>query len=371
MPKCAPEGRSEPPTRGLRPAIAAAIAATLALGASGTAHATPAAPVGHVWVIVLENKEYAETFGPGRAFAPYLTQTLPEQGALVPNYFGTGHSSADNYIAMIAGQPPTTQSKGDCPDPLTTLPATSDANGVAQGGGCVYPANFKTIGDQLRRRHLSWKAYAQNMPTPCSLVHDAPGNYARKHNPFPFFLSVRENGSCGKDDVPLTQLPHDLKHHPGRVSFIFPDECSDGHSDCTAKGTVTPAEEQADELVQADAFLKEWVPRITATRAFHADGLLAIVWDEGDESRACCGEPGTDPDGSSPGGIEGIPGEGGGQTGAVLLSPFIKPGTVSEASYNHYSLLASIEGFFGLGRLGETHLPGTTTFGRDIFTAAP
>jgi len=26
---------------------------------------------------------------------------------------------------------------------------------------------------------------------------------------------------------------------------------------------------------------------------------------------------------------------------------------------------------FKLGRLGEAHLPGTTTFGRDIFTAAP
>ena len=66
-----------------------------------------------------------------------------------------------------------------------------------------------------------------------------------------------------------------------------------------------------------------------------------------------------------------MPGAGGGQTGAVLLSPFIKPGTVSEQSYNHYSLLASIEETFKLGRLGETHLPGTSTFGRDIFTAAP
>ena len=65
-----------------------------------------------------------------------------------------------------------------------------------------------------------------------------------------------------------------------------------------------------------------------------------------------------------------MPGAGGGQTGAVLLSPFIKPGTVSEQSYNHYSLLASIEEMFKLGRLGETHLPGTTTFGRDIFTVA-
>jgi hypothetical protein len=97
----------------------------------------------------------------------------------VPNYFGIGHASADKYIAMV-GQPPTSVSKEDCPDPLSTLPTIADANGVAQsGGGCVYPGNFKTIGDQLTARGYSWKAYAQNIPAPCSLVHDAPGNAAR------------------------------------------------------------------------------------------------------------------------------------------------------------------------------------------------
>jgi hypothetical protein len=55
----------------------------------------------------------------------------------------------------------------------------------------------------------------------------------------------------------------------------------------------------------------------------------------------------------------------------VLLSPFIAPSTVSTASYNHYSLLASIEDLFKLNRLAEARLPGTTTFATDIFTAAP
>ena len=131
------------------------------------------------------------------------------------------------------------------------------------------------------------------------------------------------------------------------------------------------AQEQADELAQADAFLKTWVPRITAQRSFRRNGLLAIVWDEGDETLACCREPEMDPDGSFAGGEAGLPGAGGGQTGAVLLSPFIAAGTTSEDSYNHYSLLASVEEFFKLGRLGETRLSGTTTFGRDIFAAAP
>lgn len=340
----------------------------------GVASAAGVTPVRHVFVIVLENKEFAETFGPGRLFAPYLTSTLPSQGALVPNYFGTGHSSADNYLAMVSGQPPTTASKNDCPDPLTTIPTTADSNGVAQGGGgCVYPDNFKTVADQLVANQLTWKAYAENMPSPCSLVHDAPGNYARKHNAFPFFMSVRDSGQCALNDVPLTNLQADLASPagPANVNFIYPDECSDGHTDCTNTLPAPLVGAEGDELAQADTFLKTWVPRITSTAAFKQDGLLAIVFDEGDETLSCCGEPMTDPDGSSPGGEAGLPGGGGGQTGAVLVSPFIKPGTISTSSYNHYSLLASIEDAFGLGRLGEANLPATTTFGADVYTAAP
>jgi hypothetical protein len=170
--------------RALGRALAVAALAAALLGGARPAQGANMPHVRHVFVIVLENKEFAETFGAGRLFAPYLTRTLVSQGALLPNYFGTGHASADNYIAMVAGQPPTAASKNDCPDPLVTISSQADANGVTQGGGgCVYPAKFKTVADQLVARHLTWKAYAQNIPAPCSLAHDAPGNYARKHNP--------------------------------------------------------------------------------------------------------------------------------------------------------------------------------------------
>ena len=55
--------------------------------------------------------------------------------------------------------------------------------------------------------------------------------------------------------------------------------------------------------------------------------------------------------------------------GAVLLSPFIKPGTVSTTPYNHYSSLASWESLLKLPRLGyAAAVPGV--FGADVFTAA-
>jgi hypothetical protein len=321
-------------------------------------------------VIVLENKEFVEWFGPGRLYDPYLVDTLAPQGALLPNYFGVGHSSADNYIALISGQPPTTDSKNDCEDPLRTQSAAADANGVAQGNGCLYPPNFKDIGDQLAAAGLTWKAYAQNIPSPCSPLHDGPGNYVRKHNPFPFFESGIQSGQCAANDVGLTQLPADLadSSSTANVSYVFPDECDDGHSDCTGSNPVPVIGSEADELAQADAFLKRFVPLITSSPAFRADGLLVITWDEGDDPFGCCGEPFRDPDGSFPGGEAGSPGTGGGQVGAVAISRFIRPRTISLHTYNHYSLLASIEGLFGLSRLGEARLPGVTTFGPDVYT---
>ena len=50
----------------------------------------------------------------------------------------------------------------------------------------------------------------------------------------------------------------------------------------------------------------------------------------------------------------------------MLLSPFIKPGTVSTTAYNHYSSLASWETLFGVPRLAyAATVP--STFGADVF----
>ncbi|MDH6149830.1 hypothetical protein OKW46_003755 [Paraburkholderia sp. WSM4179] len=59
---------------------------------------------------------------------------------------------------------------------------------------------------------------------------------------------------------------------------------------------------------------------------------------------------------------------GGDQTGAVMISKFIKPGTVSTVPYNHYSMLKSIEDIFQLDHLGYAGQAGLVGFGSDIFT---
>jgi len=104
-------------------------------------------------------------------------------------------------------------------------------------------------------------------------------------------------------------------------------------------------------------------PRHLATRALHH---IVITFDEGSGSAACCSEtPGlslSHPDVLLP----GKNGPGGGRVGAVLLSPLIKPGTISTTDYNHYSLLRTVEDIFGLPHLGDAAVPQVKPFGPDI-----
>ena len=78
-------------------------AAALARNHSDFAVTTDAAKVKHVFVIVLENKSYSDTFGTSTQ-DPYLQKTLVPMGALLTEYYGTGHVSLDNYISMLSGQ---------------------------------------------------------------------------------------------------------------------------------------------------------------------------------------------------------------------------------------------------------------------------
>jgi hypothetical protein len=374
-------------------AIAAGALAAL-VGAPG-AHAASTLPkVRHVFVIVLENQGYAATFGNPSA-DPYLAQTLPAEGALLESYYATGHESNDNYISLVSGQPPNAQNQADCPQFDDFTGAVMLANGVEAGSGCVYPKEVPSIANQLSAKKLSWKGYEEDMGNnpnreaaacghPAVNAADetqkaAPGDgYATRHDPFVYFHSViDERTYCDKHVVALgsptgampaaalrgeTGLATDLSTlaKTPKFSFITPNLCNDGHDyPCTNQASGASA------LADIDSFLETWVPKITSSQAYRENGLLEIVFDEASnsETEACCEEmPG--PGSPSP----GITGPGGGRVGAVLLSPFIKPGTVSTTAYNHYSSLASWESLLGLGRLAyAASVP--SVFGADVFTA--
>ena len=201
--------------------------------------------------------------------------------------------------------------------------------------------------------------------TPRRLNRACPAGCTRSATtPFVYFHSIIDAPTCAQNVVPLTELPPVLTSAgtTPNYSFIVPDLCNDGHDDPCPNG-------EPGGLEQANTFLMKWVPLIMASPAFRQDGLLVIVFDEAGslrDSSACCSEkqfPNTPNNGFL------FPGRGGGQVGAVALSPFIRPGTRTLRRYNHFSLLKTVEQFFGLNYLGYAGQPGLRTFGKDIFTA--
>jgi hypothetical protein len=111
-----------------------------------------------------------------------------------------------------------------------------------------------------------------------------------------------------------------------------------------------------------NAWLKKWVSQILQSPAYKSDGMIVITADEAErrDSSACCGEV---PGPNSP--FPGIDGPGGGRVGAVVLSRFVEPGTMTRKGYHHYSLLATLEDLFGLARIG--YATGARAFGPDVF----
>jgi hypothetical protein len=126
------------------------------------------------------------------------------------------------------------------------------------------------------------------------------------------------------------------------------------------------------------------VPQITSSPAFKKDGLLIITFDESNytesvtvnptthqevvsinfSGQTCCDQqPGPNLAGVRPTTLTllntptleeqfVINGYGGDRVGALLISPFIKPGSTSDTPYNHYSMLRSIEDIFHLDHIG-------------------
>ncbi len=387
-------------------------APAFASAGEGTHPADP--PIRHVFVIVLENKNFSDTFGPD-SDAPYLAQTLKAKGALLTQYYGTGHSSLDNYVAMMGGQASTPQTSADCPIFADFHQTGTAPDGQAVGQGCVYPASVKTLANQLMEAGLTWKGYMGDMgndparesstcghPTPNTrdMIESAEApsasvplgdSYATRHDPFMYFHAVIDLPACKQEVVNLDQLKTDLRSvaTTPNFSFITPNLCDDGHDSPCANGGP-------GGLKSINAFLEKLIPQILDSPAYKKDGLIIINFDEGGRGEiqktatgtvvtsygaACCNQQEGPNLGKtypvvrqrmSNGSLITVKTDnfGGDRTGALLLSRYIRPGTVSDVPYNHYSLLKSLEEIFGIHEyLGYAGQKGLVAFGSDVFTS--
>ena len=313
----------------------------------------------HVFVVTLAGHGFDAAFGP-QSTAPYLSKELVPQGALLSEYRSLGTADLPDYLAMVGGQPPNDDTRAGCPTykevPFTATPTKS---GEITAGGCVFPNTVTTIGDQLSSSRREWRGYIEDLEKgpegkatcrrPASNAVDdtvkaRPGDgYATRHNPFVYYHSLLDLGDCDALDGPLERLETDLqsvKTTPN-YSFIAPNLCNDGTESPCVDGSP-------GGLPAADAFLAKWVPKILASPAYKADGLLIVTF---------AGGPATEP-----GAAEGV------RNGTLLLSRFADAGTTVAAPYDPYSLLRSVQDLFALKPLARS--AGASSFADTVLASA-
>ena len=285
--------------------IAGAVTAATASSASAI-RAQAASPCGtvsqaphytHVIWVWMENHSYNTIIGSSQA--PYINSLASECG-LATNYHNITHPSLPNYVAATSGlgYAGIQQFVPDC-DPSSACD-TSAPSIFGQG--------------------KTWKAYEESMPSNCFRTNS--GEYAVRHNPPPYYTSLK---TCGSFDVPYTQLATDLAHGTlPSFSFITPNLIDDMHD-----GTIA----------QGNTWLSNNLPKIFSSSEYKSGSTAVfITWDEGEGGTATqCATNTTDV---------------GCHVATIVISPSTKPGTKSGTLFNHYSLLGTAEQLLGLPKLG-------------------
>ncbi len=214
---------------------------------------------------------------------------LSSKGATLANYSAIFHPSYPNYLAMVSGS-----THGKFNDKLSVF-------------------NSKHIGDLLEAKGMNWKNYAEGYAGDCGLRNY--NKFVARHVPFLSFANVRTPERCSQHIVDARQLDVDIVNGTlPEYSFYSPDKNNDGHDTGVA---------------YADTWLEEaFRPRLNDPKFM--EGLLFVVTFDEDEGGSLNNHVLT-----------------------ILVGDSVKPGYVSSAKLNHYSLLKTVEMAFGLGTLGH------------------
>ena len=261
--------------------------------------ATPPAQYDHIYLFVFENLSYASFLADN---LPY-THALAAACGLATNYSAIIHPSLPNYLAITSGD-----TQGITGDPAPTNPGSLTAdnifNEVTLSGG-------------------QWRSYSESMPQNCYHADDpsAPNAYYTVHHePAVYYADIATD--CNNWDVPqgtTTSGAMISDINSGTMpTFAFVGPNDDGGCS-TCGGDVDPQ--------KLDGYLQAWLPQIFATPSYQAGKTaIFIAWDESDNKTS-------------------------NQVPMIAIAPSIPAGTQVSDTFNHYSLLRSIEEMLGIPNL--------------------
>ncbi len=238
-----------------------------------------------VFIIVLENADYDQAIR--QPFLRHLTSI----GAVFSDYHAVGHPSYPNYLAAVAGS-----TLGVVYNHPTDLDATS-------------------LVDLLEPAGVSWKVYAENLPSACFRGAVSPdGLYVRRHEPYISFRNVQENPTRCDRIVNAEQLQTDVAEGTlPQYSLYIPNLKHDGHD---------------TGVRHADGWLETFLSPLLENPSFIRDTLIVVTFDE-------------------------TPGPWGSRVYTVFIGPMVRSGVTNANWHDHYSLLRIIEENYGVGSLGR------------------
>jgi hypothetical protein len=279
----------------------------------------------HVFIVVEENIGYPQLQSELSAGnMPYL-QSLIASGGIATNYFANFHPSIGNYFELVIGDSAVAGQISAVGDDYTPPAGGLDSDNVARD----IDATAKLKNGRPAPHPLTWKVYAENLPNPPT----GPGNgdpYEMHHNPFAYLSDVVGSSSDQAKLVDFSQLGTDIQNNAlPTYGFIVPNAYHSGHTADPSPGAPADREVEVDNWLQNNL-----APLVAAVNG--NDGLLVILWDEGDGSDNA---------------------NGGGQTGLVMVGQHVKHGYQSINEYQEQSVLRLMTQSIGLKHL----LPDATS----------
>lgn len=293
---------------------------------------------------------------------PFLKK-LASAGADMTNYFGVFHPSQTNYLASLAGE----------------------ICGVTNDTPPTHALTQTTLVDLLEEKGVSWKAYMEAYPNePWNPAWEEPhasvqpveqfpakdakdlSRYYRKHNAFASYHTIQRDPDRWSKIVSDTQFWKDVASRSlPEYSWFTPDIWNDGHY---LYNTHIDTDPRTQLVPQLSAWLEHVFFGNISTSDIQggsqtglknlglnldidllltdpekawkqsnvpAGTLIVVTFDEADFDAK-----GYDTSYDGPN-----------QIYTVLLGDMIKPGTVIDTPYNHYSLIRTVQQNFGLESL--------------------
>ncbi|MGH9510963.1 MAG: alkaline phosphatase family protein [Terriglobales bacterium] len=253
----------------------------------------------HVWIITEENHSFEEVIG--NPSMPYYNSLAARYG-LATEYYSNQHNSLSALMWLVAGQAVTSDD-----DAASSFNVNNIVRGVLSLG-------------------LKWKSYQVDLPY-AGFQGLSSGNYVRRHNPLIDFTDSY-SGVQSLNSVPITQLTTDIKNNATpNFAYISPNLDEDAHD-----GTLPEADEWLEQNLPAILGRPEFAPG--------GDGLLFVVWDEGNlnNDNRCSGR---------------LDSGCGGRVATMVIGPQVRPHYQSATRYDHTNLLRTV-----CDALGVTSCPG-------------